>query len=101
MNPGFSSTPGVHIAMSRFSEINYDPSTQTVEVGAGLVFDDVYAALEPHGVNVVGGRVNGIGIAGFTLGGGMTVTEKHKPFNDKMFSHARLLVALKRTWVGG
>ena len=71
MNQGFSSTPGIHIAMSRFSEINYDASSQTVDVGAGLVFDDVYKALEPHGVNVVGGRVTGIGVAGFTLGGGM------------------------------
>ncbi|KAJ3484281.1 hypothetical protein NLI96_g5753 [Meripilus lineatus] len=70
MNQGFSSTPGIHIAMSRFSEINYDASSQTVDVGAGLVFDDVYKALEPHGVNVVGGRVTGIGVAGFTLGGG-------------------------------
>ncbi|KAI0340261.1 FAD-binding domain-containing protein [Trametopsis cervina] len=69
-NPGFSSTPGVHIAMYRFSEVNYVPLTQTVEVGAGLIWDDVYAALEPHDVNVVGGRVSGVGVAGFSLGGG-------------------------------
>ncbi|KAH7904379.1 FAD-binding domain-containing protein [Hygrophoropsis aurantiaca] len=69
-NPGFSSTPGVHIAMSKFSEIKYDASSQTVEIGSGLLWDDVYAALEPHGVNVVGGRVTGVGVAGFILGGG-------------------------------
>ena len=39
-------------------------------MGAGLIFDDVYAALEPLDVNVFGGRVTGIGVAGFTLGGG-------------------------------
>ena len=32
--------------------------------------DDVYAALEPFNVSVVGGRVSGVGVAGFTLGGG-------------------------------
>lgn len=80
MNQGFSSTPGIHIAMSRFSEINYDASSQTVDVGAGLVFDDVYKALEPHGVNVVGGRVTGIGVAGFTLGGG-TIDVDSKSYN--------------------
>ncbi|KAJ8074401.1 hypothetical protein PM082_015301 [Marasmius tenuissimus] len=69
-NPGFSSTTGVHIAMSRFSEVTYDAASQTAVVGAGLVWDDVYAALAPHNVNVVGGRVAGIGIAGLTLGGG-------------------------------
>lgn len=56
--------------MFRFSEINYDATLGTVDIGAGLVWDDVYAALEPHGINVVGGRVTGVGVAGFTLGGG-------------------------------
>ncbi|KAG9316804.1 hypothetical protein JVU11DRAFT_2869 [Chiua virens] len=69
-NPGFSSTPGVQISMTKFSEVSYDCAGQTVTVGAGLVWDNVYAALEPYGVNVVGGRVSGVGVAGFTLGGG-------------------------------
>ena len=56
--------------MDAFSEVEYDASSQTAEVGAGLVWDDVYAALEPFAVNVVGGRVSGVGVAGFTLGGG-------------------------------
>ena len=70
MNPGFSSTNGVQIGMSRFSDIQYSPELQTVTVGAGLIWDEVYAALEPHKVNVLGGRIPGIGVAGFTLGGG-------------------------------
>jgi hypothetical protein len=31
----------------------------------------VYAALAQFNVNVVGGRVSGVGVAGFTLGGGI------------------------------
>ena len=57
--------------MSRFSSIDYDPTTGTVAVGAGNIWDDVYDALMPYNVNVVGGRVSGIGVAGYTLGGGM------------------------------
>lgn len=64
--------------MYRFSEINYNASSQTVDVGAGLIWDDVYAALEPLGVNVVGGRVTGIGVAGFTLGGGTLSISSYK-----------------------
>lgn len=70
MNPGYSSTKGVQIAMSRFNKVVYNATTQTVDVGSGLIWDDVYAALEVYGVNVVGGRVSGIGVAGFSLGGG-------------------------------
>ncbi|TRM63435.1 hypothetical protein BD626DRAFT_568837 [Schizophyllum amplum] len=69
-NPGFSSTTGVHIAMFRFSEVTYDEETENVILGAGLYWDEVYEKLEPLGRMVVGGRVSGVGVAGFTLGGG-------------------------------
>ena len=88
-NPGFSSTTGVHISLNKFSEIKYDAQKNLVTVGAGLIWDDVYAALDPLGVGVVGGRVTGVrnhliafdqpecddlhcqvGVAGFLLGGG-------------------------------
>ncbi|KAN0114373.1 hypothetical protein V8E52_006869 [Russula decolorans] len=69
-NPGFSSTPGVHISMTRFDEIVIRKDNQTVEIGAGLTWTDVYTYLVPKGFNVVGGRLNGVGVAGLTLGGG-------------------------------
>jgi FAD/FMN-containing dehydrogenase len=69
-NPEFSSTSGVQIALSRFNKTNVNVTSGTVEVEAGLTWDQVYAVLEPTGVNVIGGRVPGIGVAGLTLGGG-------------------------------
>ncbi|KAH9930868.1 FAD-binding domain-containing protein [Fomitopsis serialis] len=42
------------------------------EYRRGNIWDDVYSALEPYSVNVVGGRVTGVGVAGFTLGGGFS-----------------------------
>ncbi|EJF59882.1 FAD dependent oxidoreductase [Dichomitus squalens LYAD-421 SS1] len=71
-NPGFSSTEGVHIALYRFSSVTYNQAAQTADVGAGLIWDDVYSDLEPYSVNIIGGRVTGVGIAGFTLGGGFS-----------------------------
>jgi FAD/FMN-containing dehydrogenase len=56
--------------MSRFNQTNVNSNFGTVEVGAGLTWGQVYATLEPTGVNVVGGHVPGIGVAGLTLGGG-------------------------------
>jgi FAD/FMN-containing dehydrogenase len=72
-NPGFSSTSGVQIALLRFNETKVNIASGTVEVGAGLTWDQVYAVLDPTGVNVVGGRVPGIGVSGFTLGGGESI----------------------------
>jgi hypothetical protein len=56
--------------MTRFNDIAIREGRQTVEVGAGLTWTDVYRYLIPNGFNVVGGRLNGIGVAGLTLGGG-------------------------------
>ena len=56
--------------MSRFNETKVNFTAGTVDVGAGLTWDQVYATLDPTGVNVVGGREFGVGVAGLTLGGG-------------------------------
>ncbi|KAF7303045.1 NAD(P)-binding protein [Mycena kentingensis (nom. inval.)] len=70
LNPGFASTTGVQLTMTRFNKVVYDAKANTAEVGAGLIWDDVYRNLEPHGVGVVGGRATGVGVAGYLLGGG-------------------------------
>ena len=72
-NPGFSSTPGVEIALARFNSTKVNVYDGTVEVGPGLTWDQVYETLGPTGVNVVGGRIPGVGVAGLTLGGGTCI----------------------------
>jgi FAD/FMN-containing dehydrogenase len=57
--------------MTRFKDIKVATGAATVEVGPGLTWDQVYAALEPYGVIVDGARVPGVGVAGLTLGGGV------------------------------
>ena len=46
--------------MKRFSHVQYDESASTALVGAGLVWDDVYDALDALDVSVVGGRASGV-----------------------------------------
>ncbi|KAH9990413.1 hypothetical protein BJV77DRAFT_1151034 [Russula vinacea] len=70
LNPGFSSTKGVQIAMTRFNETRINSTNRTVDVGAGLIWDQVYETLEPTGLNLVGGRIPNVGVSGLTLGGG-------------------------------
>ena len=98
MNPGFSSTNGVQIGMSEFSDIVYDPEAQTVTVGAGVIWDDIYSALEPHGMNVVGGRVSGIGVAGFALGGGTCTVLRPTDHFNYLIHPSRIFVVDQSTW---
>ena len=69
-NPGFSSTPGVQISLSRFNTFKVNTEAQTVELGPSLTWDDVYERLDPYGVSVIGGRIPGVGVGGLTLSGG-------------------------------
>jgi FAD/FMN-containing dehydrogenase len=69
-NPGFSSTTGVQISMTRFRDIVLNEEEGTVEIGAGLTWTDVFSYLVPKGLNVAGGRIDGVGVGGFILGGG-------------------------------
>jgi hypothetical protein len=59
VNPGFFSTAGVQLTIFRGHV--YNLGSQTADIGAGRVWDDVYAALKPHGVNV-GGRTTRVGL---------------------------------------
>ncbi|KAH9953746.1 FAD-binding domain-containing protein [Russula dissimulans] len=91
-NPGFSSTPGVQISMTRFNKVTVNNAANTVEVGAGLLWDDVYKALDGTGLNVVGGRVAGVGVAGFILGGGYSwLTNQYGLTIDNMDSYELVL----------
>ena len=56
--------------MEHFRDIVLNEEEGTVEIGAGLTWKDVYSYLVPRGLNVVGGRIDGVGVGGFTLGGG-------------------------------
>jgi len=60
MNPGFSSTRGIQIYTGKFSQVTYDPTSGTVVVGSGLIWDTVYQQLQEHNVIVVGGRATGV-----------------------------------------
>ena len=59
---------GVLISMSSITDIDYTAATETVRVGFGLVWGDVYDYLEPYHRLVVGGRVSPVGL-GLTIGG--------------------------------
>ncbi len=60
---------GILIDMSGFNEITYNAAAGTAVVGSGNKWADVYTALDKHKVTVVGGRLPGIGVGGFIIGG--------------------------------
>ncbi|KAH6904400.1 hypothetical protein BKA70DRAFT_1432153 [Coprinopsis sp. MPI-PUGE-AT-0042] len=69
-NNDMSSTHGLQVAMSAFGQIELAPDKKSVKIGSGLDWGQVFGALAPHGLVVVGGRSPSVGVAGLLLSSG-------------------------------
>ncbi len=92
--PGFSSVDdGIVIDLSPMKGIEVDPSARTVVAEAGVLWNELDAATQEHGLAVTGGLISTTGIAGFTLGGGIGwLMRKHGLACDNLRS-AQLVTA--------
>ncbi|PLN80193.1 putative oxidoreductase [Aspergillus taichungensis] len=76
---GHATTPGtanvedgVTLDLSKLNQIKVHESNQTVLVGVGNTWGDVYSILDPLGLSVAGGRAAQVGVGGLTTGGGVS-----------------------------
>jgi FAD/FMN-containing dehydrogenase len=51
--------------------VTVDPEARIVRAGAGTLWDDVVQAVAPHGLMALHGSSPDVGVAGYSLGGGM------------------------------
>ena len=51
--------------------VTVDPQKRVARVGAGALWQDVVEATRPHGLSALHGSAPDVGVAGYTLGGGM------------------------------
>src|SRR3954447_19940823 len=64
--------------VSRLQDVRVDPGARTVRVGAGVKWDRVAPRLSAHGLAGLHGSSPDVGLAGYSLGGGMGwLSRKH------------------------
>ncbi len=73
---GFSTTRSLLIDMKHLKQIEKLPGG-LVRVGGGALNRDVYAALKAIDATITHGRCDGVGAAGFLLGGGIGFNMRH------------------------
>jgi FAD/FMN-containing dehydrogenase len=61
---------GMVIDLAGLKSIVVDPHACTAKAGGGVLWGELDAATQEHGLHTPGGRVTTTGIGGFTLGGG-------------------------------
>ncbi|KAL4912711.1 hypothetical protein BDW62DRAFT_216090 [Aspergillus aurantiobrunneus] len=74
-NNGFASIQdGLLISIKRLDQVVYNPDDHSAVVGPGLVWEEAQRALDDvnSGRAVVGGRMGGVGVGGYLLGGGLS-----------------------------
>ncbi|KAL3446009.1 hypothetical protein BJX65DRAFT_138031 [Aspergillus insuetus] len=74
-NNGFASIQdGLLISTRRLDQVIYNPDDQTALVGPGLDWEEAQKALDNvnSGRTIVGGRLGGVGVGGYMLGGGLS-----------------------------
>ncbi|KAJ7652381.1 FAD-binding domain-containing protein, partial [Mycena polygramma] len=62
---------GILISFAHMSNVSYNSTTDTVTVQPGVHWGDAMAAVESHGVSVIGARASDVGM-GLLLGGGIS-----------------------------
>ena len=78
---------GLVIDLSPMKAIEVDAARRTARAGAGVLWGELDAATQPHGLATVGGIVTHTGIAGLTLGGGIGwLMRKHGATVDNLLA---------------
>lgn len=72
---------GVTIDMRGLRGIHLSQDESVVEIGVGETWTAVYGELEKHGLTVAGARTGRIGVAGFVLGGGLSMFSARTGFS--------------------
>jgi FAD/FMN-containing dehydrogenase len=61
----------VLVRTSAMTSVTVDPEARTARVGAGVLWLDVVEAVAPHGLMALHGSSPDVGVAGYSLGGGI------------------------------
>jgi hypothetical protein len=64
---------GVVVSTARMERLEIDPATRLATIGAGVRWRAVIDAAARHGLAPLNGSSSGVGVVGYTLGGGMPV----------------------------
>lgn len=60
---------GITVDLRAMNSLTLNEDKSVASIGAGGIWSEIYPQLVPHNLTVMGGRVSGIGVGGFSTGG--------------------------------
>ncbi|CAE6515128.1 unnamed protein product [Rhizoctonia solani] len=100
-NPGWAGTKdGILVSLSKLTTVKVSQDKQSVVIGAGSRWGDVYAKTGEQNITVAGGRISSVGVSGLLLGGGLSYLMNAEGFAaDNVISYEIVLANGKVTTV--
>jgi len=83
----------VLVSTRRLDAVAVDPRARTARVGAGATWAQVLAAAAPHGLTALTPSSTRVGVAGYTLGGGLGLLGRRHGFAADHLLRLRLVTA--------
>ncbi|GAB3592260.1 FAD-binding oxidoreductase [Angustibacter peucedani] len=84
---------GVLVRTQRMDRVVVDPAHRTVRVAAGARWSQVVAAAAPYGLAPLSGSSSGVGVVGYTLGGGLGLLSRRHGFAADHVRRVELVTA--------
>ncbi|KAL8923180.1 MAG: hypothetical protein Q9208_004743 [Pyrenodesmia sp. 3 TL-2023] len=85
---------GVTVDMRSMKSVVLSPDHKVASVGGGAVFSDVYPQVVPYNLTVMGGRIPGIAVGGFTTGGGVNFLSRRYGWScDNIYAYEVVLAS--------
>jgi hypothetical protein len=92
--PTSSTEGGICIDLSKFKIVTVEAATKRITVQGGALWSDVYTAIAPHNLAMVGPVINTVGVGGSSLMGGYGwLTGKHGITLDNIVSVEMVLAS--------
>ncbi|KAI1657938.1 hypothetical protein F4813DRAFT_64641 [Daldinia decipiens] len=88
---------GVTIDMRDLKGVKLSDDRSAVDISAGETWTNVYTELEKYGLTVAGGRVGRLGVAGFILGGGLSMFSARTGFSCDSVTEFQVVLASGET----
>ncbi|KAL8703227.1 MAG: hypothetical protein Q9201_003585 [Fulgogasparrea decipioides] len=85
---------GVTVDMRAMNNVALSADKKVAHIGGGSVFSEVYPQIVPYNRTVMGGRVPGIAVGGFTTGGGVNfLSREHGWSCDNIYGYEVVLAS--------
>ncbi|KAK4197158.1 bifunctional solanapyrone synthase [Triangularia verruculosa] len=84
---------GITIDTRSLKGVILSEDKSTVEIAVGEVWTTVYTELEKHRLTTTGGRVGRVGVAGFILGGGLSMFSNRRGFACDAVTEFKIVLA--------